>query len=142
MFVSYQHDGDQGFYDDFVKLFSTTYDVISDNSLDRAVDSDDAEYVMRRIRENHITGSSSTVVLVGEHTWGRKYVDWEIDATLQKQRSHPGRTIPRAIICQGAHISLRTALPCANSTRCNGAVTWGYRARACWAASASCLTSI
>jgi hypothetical protein len=51
---------------------------------------------MRRIRENFITGSSCTVVLVGINTWGRKYVDWEIAATLERQHGLIGIRLPSA----------------------------------------------
>lgn len=87
IFVSYHHHVDQAYYDAFSKAFHDTYDVIYDNSLERRIDSDDVNYVMRRIKENHITGTSCTVVLVGAETPKRKYVDWEIFATLEKSRS-------------------------------------------------------
>jgi MTH538 TIR-like domain (DUF1863) len=86
----------QGFGDAFSKAFHDTYDVIYDNSLERQVDSDDVDYVRRRIAENYITGSSCTIVLVGKETWGRKYVDWEIDATLDKQHGLIGVCLPTA----------------------------------------------
>jgi hypothetical protein len=70
IFVSYHHDGDQTYYDAFSRTFHDTYDVIYDNSVERSIDSEDPVYVMRRIRENFITGSSCTVVLVGPNTWG------------------------------------------------------------------------
>ena len=94
VFVSYHHGGDQAYYDAFSRAFCDTYDVITDNSLERKVDSDDVDYVMRRIRENHVTGSSCTIVLVGANTWGRKYVDWEIKATLDKQHGLVGVQLP------------------------------------------------
>ena len=84
VFVSYQHSADQHYYNEFSRIFADTYEAIADNSLERWIDSDDADYVMRRIRENHITGTSCSIVLVGVSTWGRKYVDWEIKATLDK----------------------------------------------------------
>ena len=56
IFVSFHHGGDQNYYNEFSCVFSDKYDVIQDNSLARAIDSDDSEYVMRRIRENHISG--------------------------------------------------------------------------------------
>ncbi|MGN7614029.1 TIR domain-containing protein [Magnetococcales bacterium HHB-1] len=59
-------------------------DLIYDKSLDRRVDSNNPEYVMRRIREDYLTGSSCTIVLCGTETYKRKYVDWEIKATLDK----------------------------------------------------------
>ncbi len=47
------------------------------------INSNDPEYVMRRIREDKIAGTSCTVVLLGRCTWARRYVDWEIAATLR-----------------------------------------------------------
>jgi MTH538 TIR-like domain (DUF1863) len=74
IFISYHHGEDQFHYDVFSSIFHNHYQAVSDNSLDRQIDSDNVEYVMRSIRENYITGSSCTVVLVGRETWGRKYV--------------------------------------------------------------------
>jgi hypothetical protein len=96
IFVSYHHRGDQTYYDAFSRTFHDTYDVVYDNSLERQIDSDDVEYVRRRIRENYISGSSCTIVLVGKETWGRKYVDWEIHATLDAQHSLIGVALPTA----------------------------------------------
>jgi hypothetical protein len=94
VFVSYHHAGDQAYYDAFSKNFCESYDVITDNSLERAVDSDDVNYVMRRIREGYITGTSCTILLVGSQTWGRKYADWEIKATLDKEHALIGVQLP------------------------------------------------
>jgi hypothetical protein len=94
VFVSYYHGGDQVYYDTFSRAFHDTYDVIADNSLERRIDSEDVEYVMRRIRENYVTGSSCTIVLAGADTWGRKYVDWEIKGTLDMQHGLIGVQLP------------------------------------------------
>ena len=48
------------------------------------INSGDSDYVMRQIRERKIAGTSCTVVLIGKCTWARRYVDWEIAATLRK----------------------------------------------------------
>ena len=85
IFVSYHHGRDRAYYDAFSRLFAEGYQVIQDNSVERKIDSDNAEYVSRRIRENYLTGSSCTVVLCGAETAQRKFVDWEIKATLDKQ---------------------------------------------------------
>lgn len=98
VFVSYHHDEDQNYYDAFSRTFCDTYDVVTDNSLERRIGSEDVDYVMRRIRENYITGSSCTIVLVGRYTWGRKYVDWEIKATLERQHGLIGVQLPTAPI--------------------------------------------
>lgn len=94
VFVSYHHGGDQAYYNAFSQAFHDTYDVITDNSLERVVDSEDVEYVMRRIRENYVQGSSCTVVLVGRETHLRKYVDWEIKATLDMEHGLIGVQLP------------------------------------------------
>jgi hypothetical protein len=47
------------------------------------INSDDSDYVMRRIRDEWIAGTSCTVVLIGKCTWARRYIDWEIAATLR-----------------------------------------------------------
>jgi hypothetical protein len=106
IFVSYHHRGDQAYYNAFSRTFCDQYDVIYDNSLERQIDSDDVDYVRRRISENHITGSSCTLVLVGRDTWGRKYVDWEIDATLEKQHGLIGVRLPTAPVAQDGSVSV------------------------------------
>jgi hypothetical protein len=100
VFVSYHHHGDQAYYNAFSKAFHDTYDVIYDNSLERSIDSDNVNYVMRRIRENHITGTSCTIVLVGAESPKRKYIDWEISATLEKSHALIGVRLPSARLTQ------------------------------------------
>ena len=39
--------------------------------------------ISRRIRDNYLSDSTVTVVLVGEDTWRRMHVDWEIVATIR-----------------------------------------------------------
>jgi len=94
VFISYHHHGDQCYYNEFSRIFHDTYDVIMDNSLDRTIDSEDVNYVIQRIRDNFITGTSCTIVLVGKDTWGRKYVDWEIKTTLDKYHGLIGIQLP------------------------------------------------
>ena len=87
VFVSYHHDIDQVSYNRFSTLFGGAYDVFTDTSLDRSVDSTNAEYLTRSIRENNINNSSTTLVLCGSATWKRRWIDWEIDMTLRKQHA-------------------------------------------------------
>ena len=94
IFVSYHHRGDQGYYDTLTRTFSDTYETIFDNSLERFIDSDNTDYVVRRIRENYISGSSCTIVLCGAETPWRKYVDWEIKATLDAEHGLIGVNLP------------------------------------------------
>lgn len=97
IFISFHHENDQGYYDEFSRFFSDNYEAVRDNSVDRINDSDNPEYVMRRIREDHITGTSCTIVLCGAETYKRKYVDWEIKATLDKSHGLIGVNLPTSI---------------------------------------------
>jgi hypothetical protein len=108
--MSYHHRGDQDYYDSFSRTFHDTYEILYDNSVERQVDSDDVEYVMRNIRENYITGSSCTIVLVGKYTWGRKYVDWEIKATLDKQHGLIGVHLPTLPVNAQGRVSVPARL--------------------------------
>lgn len=99
VFISYHHGdtlltGDQYYYDQLAKNASSQFRLISDNSLDRKIDSTNVEYVMQRIRDKHITGSSCTIVLCGANTYQRKYVDWETKATLDKGHGLIGVQLP------------------------------------------------
>jgi MTH538 TIR-like domain (DUF1863) len=94
VFVSYHHEQDQFWANRFTAQFSDQYEVFQDQSLDDEVDSDDAEYVNRAIREDYIYGSSITIVLCGSETWKRRYVDWEIRSTLHYQHALLGVLIP------------------------------------------------
>ena len=104
VFLSYHHHGDQDFYNAFSTKYHDGYECIFDNSLERKIDSGNAEYVMRSIREKFITGTSCTLVLVGANTWARKYVDWEIYASLEKEHGLIGVNLPTAPVSQGGKI--------------------------------------
>ncbi len=54
-----------------------------DESVRAAIDSRDADYVKRRIREK-ITRTSVTVCLVSESTHTSKWVDWELEESDKK----------------------------------------------------------
>jgi MTH538 TIR-like domain (DUF1863) len=94
VFVSYHHGGDQAYYDAFTKAFDDTYNIIFDNSLERRIDSEDVNYVLQRIRNTFVKGSSCTIVLCGAETPWRKYVDWEIKATLDMNHGLVGVNLP------------------------------------------------
>jgi hypothetical protein len=94
VFVSYHHQNDQAYYDQFTKLFSEIYEIITDTSIDRKIGSDDVDYQQQVIRENHITGSSMTIVLCGAETWKRRWIDWEIYMTLNKEHALLGIILP------------------------------------------------
>lgn len=94
VFVSYHHINDQAYADQFSTIFHQQYQVVTDRSLQDSIDSSHPDYVYQQIREKYITGTSCTVVLCGQETMSRKYIDWEIKATLDKQHGLLGVVLP------------------------------------------------
>lgn len=97
-FVSYYHKEDQVYYNAFSRLFDGVYNLIVDDSLDEEVDTDDMDYVRRSIRENNIAGTSITLVLFGANTHKRRWIDWEIQMTLNKEHALLAIILPTNIV--------------------------------------------
>lgn len=63
--------------------------------ISRSVDTGDipdgltTETVRQKIRDENLRDSSVTIVLVGERTWQRKHVDWEISSSLRNTKLNP-----------------------------------------------------
>ncbi len=89
VFISYYHDEDQEWKDRFVQMMGNRIvdrSVVLGDIVDTYAPTDDT---LRRIREEHISEATVTVVLVGPCTWQRKFVDWEIGATLRDTNMNP-----------------------------------------------------
>jgi len=87
-FISYHHE-DQFAVDRFVGDFDHSHDCFIARGLGTEMPGDvinswDTGYVMRRIRERFLSDSTVTIVLMGRCTWARRYVDWELQASLRK----------------------------------------------------------
>ena len=89
VFVSYHH-ADQEEVDKFIETFDHDRDVFiaravgSDQTINELIDSDNDDYVMRRIRKKYLGDSTVTVVFIGKKTWTRKFVDWELASSLRQ----------------------------------------------------------
>lgn len=94
VFISYYH-GDQEAVNKFVRDFSDVFIAktvgVKDGDFD--FDSNDPNYIMRRIREEKLEDSTVTIVLIGSCTHSRRYVDWEVKASLQQGDSLPNGLI-------------------------------------------------
>lgn len=88
-FLSYHvADADEvtAFIDSFGDVFIPKVLGVSDES--PFIDSDDTDYIMDKIREDHLTDSTVTIVLVGKCTWARRFVDWEVYSTLRNDKNN------------------------------------------------------
>ena len=90
VFVSYYHDDDQYYKELFERLFSDIYDIYVSESV-KMGDIDDTQLSTERIhqiiRDKYLRDSTVTIVLVGAHTWQRKFVDWEIGSSIRKTKN-------------------------------------------------------
>ena len=82
---------DQYYKDKFVKLFDDYLGIFIDKSVSDGDIGDDCstDYIMQQIREDFLSDSTVTIVLIGEETWKRKYVDWEISASIRNTQKNP-----------------------------------------------------
>lgn len=91
-FISYHH-ADEREVEHFIQMFDHDHDVLLSRGIGASmagdiINSSSNEYIMRRVRENYLRDSTVTIVMVGRHTWGRKFVDWEIAASLRNTPSN------------------------------------------------------
>ena len=86
VFVSYYHKDDQGYRERFEGLFSDIHNIYVSESVKMGdIDPNlNPERIRQKIRDDYLRDSTVTVVLVGAHTWQRKFVDWEIAASIRK----------------------------------------------------------
>ena len=88
VFVSYHHDNDQGYRDDFEAI-------LKDISVIKSVQMGDiderlkTDTIRQKIRDEYLKDSTVTVVLIGEETWKRKHVDWEIGSSIRHTQNNP-----------------------------------------------------
>lgn len=87
-FISYHH-ADESEVQDFIQTFDHDRDVLiargigADMSGD-IINSTNADYIKSQIRSKYLRDTSVTIVMVGNETWGRRFVDWEIAASLRQ----------------------------------------------------------
>jgi len=90
VFVSFHH-ADEYYRNIFEKLFTNgRNNIFIPQSVQLGdIDTDlKTETIRRKIREEHLHDTTVTVVLIGIHTWQRKYVDWEIAYAIQNTENH------------------------------------------------------
>lgn len=74
---------------------------------EEVIRSSSTDYVMRRVRELYVRDSTVTIVLIGPCTWSRRFVDWEIQASLRQ----PAGVLPNGLIGILLDKSIRPPLP-------------------------------
>lgn len=94
IYVAYDHHRDMAAFDAFVRLFSSVCEIIRDNSMERELDTAEAEEHALRLRDEVLSGTVCTVVLCGAHTHEDKFVDWDLRASLELGHGVLGVILP------------------------------------------------
>lgn len=115
-FISYHHD-DEDEVRQFIQEFDDNQDVLISRGIGAGmkgdvINSNNDDYIMQRIRELYLQDTTVTIVLVGRYTWARKFVDWEVAASLRstKNTSRSGLmaiTFPSAANYKGKELPAR-----------------------------------
>ena len=91
VFVSYHHEKDQKYREQFERLFSERHNIMVSKSVQMG-DIDQGlktETVRQKIRDEYLGDSTVTLVLIGAETWKRKHVDWEIGSSIRRTKKSP-----------------------------------------------------
>lgn len=87
LFVSYRADEEGAKYKNMLVAWSKNdnghFDIkFEDTSVGVSINSEDANYIKRRIKEK-ISESKTVLVLIGKETHKSEWVEWEIDKALE-----------------------------------------------------------
>lgn len=88
-FVSYHHANDQAYRNYFEKLFANVHGIMVSKSVQIGEISPNlqTETIRQKIRDEYLSDSTVTVVLIGSQTWQRKHVDWEIGSSIRQTQN-------------------------------------------------------
>jgi hypothetical protein len=111
VFISYHHD-DQIEVDEFIDRFAYREGIFIPKMLgingieNDLINSTNPAYVMHQIRQRYLQDSTVTIVLVGSCTHSRRYVDWELKASLTQGSYTPNGVMGIILPSQGESANL------------------------------------
>ena len=97
--------------EDFIDRWATRQGIFIPKALgvsdkDDFINSTNPEYVMSQIRTKYLSDSTVTIVLVGSCTHSRRYVDWELKASLRRGEYTPNGVMGIILPSSGASAHL------------------------------------
>lgn len=133
VFISYHHTEDQR-YANALKAFWEPANTLIDRSLPEEIDSDNDDYILSQIRTKHLKDSTVTIVLIGQHTWSRKWVDWEIYSSLRPYGNRTVNGILGIVLPTGEHWPARILDNYAEADKFGRRTQTGYAKVVRWSA--------
>lgn len=91
VFISYHHALDEAYKSAFEKQFGKVFGTMISGSISIGdIDPNlKTETIRQKIRDEYLRDTSVTIVLIGEETWQRKHVDWEIGSSIRHTKANP-----------------------------------------------------
>lgn len=105
-FISF-HRADEAAVLEFKRRFDDTQDAFiyrGQSMPEDIINSNNDDYVIGEIRRRFLQDTTVTIVLVGRCTWSRKFVDWEVQASLRQ----PANGLPNGLLAIVLDPNLRT----------------------------------
>ncbi|MDL2268919.1 TIR domain-containing protein [Desulfosarcina sp. OttesenSCG-928-A07] len=89
-FISFHHNDDY-YKREFEKKWGEQFDgfiskAVNDGDINPSLSTDS---IRQKIRDDFIADATVTLVLVGQGTWRRKHVDWEIASSIRDTKRNP-----------------------------------------------------
>ncbi|MBI4498965.1 MAG: TIR domain-containing protein [Chloroflexi bacterium] len=99
VYIAYDHAEDSEYYRQFHEIFCPrVLASVHADTLQGTYDADPfvigPDHIINRLIQNYFGSMSINVVLCGRNSWGLKYIDWEIFASLQCTKGLLGIILP------------------------------------------------
>jgi len=111
VFISYHHN-DQHEVDEFINRFAYRENIfipkiLGVNGIENdLINSTNPAYVMNQIRQRYLQDSTVTILLLGSCTHSRRYIDWELKASLTQGSYTPNGVMSIILPSQGNSVWL------------------------------------
>ncbi len=87
IFISYYHNDDEFYKKKLENILGNEYAISRSVQLGDINPNNNADYIYQLIRDNYLSNSVVTIVLIGKNTWKRKFVDWEIYSSMRNTKN-------------------------------------------------------
>ncbi|MCP4394720.1 MAG: TIR domain-containing protein [Alphaproteobacteria bacterium] len=123
-FVSYDREHDEMYFDILQELLSNHYTFRANRSIQDATKQNNPDYVTEEIFEKHVAWPPVTIVLCGSESFKKKWMDWEICATLERKHALLGITLPNATKTKNGKVIIPERLMDNMRTRYSHCISW------------------
>ena len=89
IFISYHHSNDQQYKEELERILGRQYAISRSVQIGDIDPNTNTERIRQVIRDQYLSDSTVTIVLIGTETWKRKHIDWEIYSSMRNSANNP-----------------------------------------------------